>query len=76
MRINEVERIKRTVENEIIEKMTDKINSEIKWAVAEFAEWNENHQRKMAKIEGMIDMLVLITGKDYVMTDTGIGERG
>ena len=57
------------------EKMLERINREIKFAVSEFTEWNEVHQYRMKKIEGMVDMLSLVTGKDYIITDSGLAEK-
>lgn len=58
-----------------INKMVDRINYKIRLANESFTEWNEPHQRRMAEIEGMIDMLSIVTGKEYVVTENGLKER-
>ena len=64
-------------ENDFMEdleqKMIDKINRQIKYAMSLFT--NASHKRRMARIDGMVDMLTLVTGKEYVVTENGLLER-
>lgn len=60
---------------DIINKMLDRINFKIRFAQENFTEWNTAHKRRMAEIDGMIDMLSIVTGKDYVITESGLEER-
>lgn len=41
------------------------INCELQEAEQEFKGWDENHKLRMAKINGMIEALSLMTGKKY-----------
>jgi hypothetical protein len=59
----------------IINKMLERIDFKIRYAQENFTEWNETHSLRMAEIDGMIDMLSLVTGKDYVITENGLEER-
>lgn len=63
----------------IINKMLEKINQKIDYTVKEFyrnnKEWSRSHERRMAEIDGMIEMLSIATGKDYIVTETGLKER-
>ena len=60
---------------DIINKMLDRINFKIRFAQENFTEWNAAHERRMAEINGMVDMLSIVTGKDYVITENGLEER-
>lgn len=60
---------------DIINKMLERINFKIQFAHENFTEWNATHDRRMAEIDGMIDMLSIVTGKDYVITENGLEER-
>lgn len=55
--------------------MIEQINSKIRDAKENFTEWNETHERRMAEIYGMIDMLSIVTEKSYVITENGIKEK-
>lgn len=57
------------------QKMIDRINNRIKFTVSSFTEWNPSHERRMVRIEGMVDMLTLVTGKEYIITENGLIER-
>lgn len=57
------------------QKMIDRINNQIKITMSYFTEWNPSHERRMARIDGMVDMLTLVTGKEYVVTESGLIER-
>ena len=59
----------------IINKMLERINFKIRYAHENFTEWNESHSLRMAEIDGMIDMLSIVTGKDYIITEDGLKER-
>lgn len=59
----------------IINKMLDRINFKIQYTQENFTEWNATHERRMAEIDGMIDMLSIVTGKSYVITESGLEER-
>lgn len=59
----------------IISKMLERINSKISYAQENYTEWNATHERRMAEIDGMIDMLSIATGKNYVITENGLEER-
>lgn len=52
--------------------MLERINFKIKSAQENFAEWYALHERRMAEIDGMIDMLSITTGKDYIVTENGL----
>lgn len=60
---------------DIINKMLERINFKIRFAQESFTEWNAAHERRMAEIDGMVDMLMIVTGKDYVVTENGLEER-
>lgn len=59
----------------IINKMLERINFKIRYAKENFTEWNESHSLRMAEIDGMIDMLSIVTGKDYIITEDGLKEK-
>lgn len=59
----------------IINKMLERINFKIRYAQENFTEWNAAYDRRMAEIDGMIDMLSIVTGKEYVITENGLEER-
>lgn len=59
----------------IINKMLERINFKIRYAQENFTEWNESHSLRMAEIDGMIDMLSIVTGKDYIITEEGLKEK-
>lgn len=59
----------------IINKMLERINFKIRFAQENFTEWNESHSLRMAEIDGMIDMLSIVSGKSYVVTENGLEER-
>ena len=63
--------------NEMVNKMIEKINSKIERANESFKTtgWNQSHALKMERIDGMIDMLAMITGKEYVITENGLVEN-
>ncbi len=63
------------MEENKIKKMIKRINFKISYANENFTEWNEMHRIRMAEIDGMVDMLSIITGKDYVVTEDGLKEK-
>lgn len=58
-----------------IKAMVERINFKISYAKENFTGWNITHERRMAEIDGMIDMLSIVTGKDYVVTENGLMDR-
>lgn len=60
---------------DIINKMLERINFKIRFAQENFTEWNATHERRMAEIDGMIDMLSIVTGKNYIITEHELSER-
>ena len=62
---------------EMVNKMIEKINVRIERANESFkvTGWNQSHALKMERIDGMIDMLAMLTGKDYIITENGLIER-
>ena len=60
---------------EIIGKILERINFKIRYAQENFTEWNESHSLRMEEIDGMIDMLSIVSGKSYVVTENGLEER-
>lgn len=63
--------------NEMVTKMIDKINVRIEIANESFKQtgWSQSHALKMERIDGMIDMLAMVTGKDYIITENGLVEE-
>lgn len=60
----------------IINKMLERVNFKIKVANKRYiGSWNEEHSIRMAEINGMIDMLSIVTGKDYIITEEGLKEK-
>lgn len=59
----------------IVNKMLERINFKIRYAQENFTEWNFTHERRMAEIDGMIDMLSIVIGKNYVITKSGLKEK-
>lgn len=58
-----------------IKKMIERINFKISYAQENFTEWNASHERRMAEIDGMIDMLSIVTGKEYIITEDELKEK-
>lgn len=62
---------------EMINKMTEEINEEIKYIV-EHKRQNGETEHYFAgynRIYGMIKMLSIVTGKDYIINENGLCER-
>lgn len=59
----------------VVNKMLERIRFKIKYVQENFTEWNESHAIRMSEIDGMIDMLSIVTGKSYVVTSEGLEER-
>lgn len=59
-----------------VNEMIEKINAKIQRANESFkyTSWSQSHALKMERIDGMIDMLVMITGKNYIITENGLVE--
>lgn len=60
---------------DIVNKMLERIKFKIRFSQENFTEWNAAHERRMAEIDGMVDMLTIVTGKDYIITENGLEER-
>lgn len=59
-----------------IEIMKNQIETLIKRANKEFSgEWNKSHELKLARIEGCIMMLSVLTDKEYYYDENGLHER-
>lgn len=59
-----------------IEKMKNQIETLINRANNEFkGEWTKSHELKLAKIEGCIMMLSVLTDKEYYYDENGLHER-
>lgn len=59
----------------IINKMLERINFKIRYEQKNFTKWDAAHERRMAEIDGMVDMLSIVTGKEYVITENGLEEN-
>ena len=59
----------------IINTMIERINSKITYAKENFTQWNNLHSLRMARIEGMVEMLSIATGKNYIITEHGLKEE-
>jgi hypothetical protein len=59
------------------EVMIDVINKEIEKVKAYYEEngWNNEHEKHLAKINGMVQMLIVSTKKDYYYDNNGVHER-
>lgn len=60
---------------DIVNKMLERINYKIKYAVENFEGFNEIHNIWLSEITGMVDMLSIVTGKNYAITENGLEER-
>ena len=56
-------------------EIKDFINVKIQRAVESFTEWNEAHSRRMAEIDGMVEVLSILTQKEYIVSESGLEER-
>lgn len=56
-------------------KMIKKINEEIKFMVNEYKATGKYDARANARLNGMMEMLVLVTGKDYRYNENGVYEH-
>ena len=59
----------------IINTMIERINSKITYAKENFTQWNNLHSLRMTRIEGMVEMLSIATGKNYIITEDGLKEE-
>ena len=59
----------------IINTMIERINSKITYAKENFTQWDNLHSLHMARIEGMVEMLSIATGKNYIITEDGLKEE-
>lgn len=61
----------------MIEKMINEINKEIE-RTKEYYErngWDNAHEKHLAKVNGMITMLEIATGKSYTFDESGLHEE-
>lgn len=58
-----------------VEKIIEKINMLIEIANDNFTEWNTTHELRMSRIDGMVDVLSMVTGKEYIITENGLEEK-
>ena len=56
------------------EKMIEKINQRIKRMEIRFQETHKFSETDNAEIDGMIEMLKIVTGKDYYYNENGVYE--
>ena len=59
----------------VINTMIERINSKITYAKENFTQWDNLHSLRMARIEGMVEMLQIATGKNYIITEDGLKEE-
>ena len=52
------------------------INWELSEAQENFNGWNEEHKMRMAKINGMIDALSVLTGNEYHIDKSAVLKEG
>ena len=60
----------------MLEKMISEINKEIE-RTKEYYErngWDNGHEKNLARINGMIKMLEIATGKSYTFDENGLTE--
>lgn len=62
------------MDNNITDNMIDRINFKIMIANKHFTGWNDMYTIRMAEIDGMIDMLSIVTGKKYKIANDGLKE--
>lgn len=61
--------------NNKIEKMKSKIETLIEIANDNFTgEWDKSHELRLARIDGMLDMLSILTDKKYYYDENGLHE--
>lgn len=56
-------------------KMIERINKEIKLMVEDYKATGKYDARANAELKGMMEMLVLVTGKDYRYNENGVYEH-
>ena len=59
----------------IINTMIERINSKIIYAKENFTQWDSLHSLRIARIEGMIEILSIATGKNYIIAEDGLKEE-
>ncbi len=62
-------------ENKMVLEMIARINAQIAIAETYYEINGENDQRTMDKISGMVEMLSMVTGKGYIVTENGLVEK-
>lgn len=63
------------INKNVVEKIVEKINQKIERLEKKFAETHRFDDVANAELDGMIDMLKIVTGKDYYYNETGLHER-
>lgn len=61
----------------MVEEMKARIEKEIKFAVIDYKQFGrtEFYERSVSKIYGMIEMLRVVTGKQYTFNENGLIEH-
>lgn len=60
--------------NEIIAKIKEKINFRIELMQEKYSGWNLAHAERVGIIDGMLDVLSMLTGKEYTIGENGFEE--
>lgn len=60
-----------------MEKIKNKIETLIEWANDSFKKngWDNSHELKLAKIDGLVQALEILTEKEYYYDENGLHER-
>lgn len=53
----------------------NKVKILIEIARNNFTEWNHSHELRLARIDGMLEALSILTGKDYYYDENGLHEK-
>ena len=59
----------------IINTMIERINSKITYEKQNFTRLDNLHSLRMARIKGMVEMLSIATGKNYIIAEDGLKEE-
>lgn len=57
------------------EKMIARINKQIEKMAKDFERTHQFNENDNAKVDGMMEMLELVTGKEYFYDESGVHER-
>lgn len=60
--------------NEIIAEIEKKINFRIELMQEKYSGWNITHAERVGRIDGMLDVLSMLTGKEYTIGKNGFEE--